>query len=129
MVGVGRSAVKLHSHVPTKHACRLPLCSLPKPKRGKKGFGGLSILFFYRRSGGLGRPKLGRGERFRRNIVSPTRTTWPTCKSDGTRSEGIRLSAVFFIFFIFVFYKNIFSFSKFTEIYPGHLAAGRQGLF
>ena len=30
-----------------------------------------------------------------------------------------------FLFFIFVFYKNIFSFSKFTEIYPDRLAAGR----
>ena len=34
-----------------------------------------------------------------------------------------------FIFFNFVFYKNIFLFSKFTEIYPGRPTAGRQGLF
>ena len=44
-----------------------------------------------------------------------------------------------FLFFIFIFYKNIFSFSKFTEIYPdrpvtgrpgpSRPAAGRQGLF
>ena len=33
-----------------------------------------------------------------------------------------------FLFFVFVFYKNIFSFSKFTEIYPRRPAAGRQGL-
>ena len=43
-----------------------------------------------------------------------------------------------FLFFIFTFYKNIFSFSKFTRIYPvcpaagrlapGRPAAGRQGL-
>ena len=33
-----------------------------------------------------------------------------------------------FLFFVFVFYKNIFSFSKFTKIYPGRPAAGRQGL-
>ena len=31
-----------------------------------------------------------------------------------------------FLFFNFVFYKNIFSFSKFTEIYPGRPAAGRS---
>ena len=36
---------------------------------------------------------------------------------------------LFFYFFIFVFYKNIFLFSKFTEIYPGRPAARRQGLF
>ena len=36
----------------------------------------------------------------------------------------------FFIFFIFnfVFYKNIFSFSKSREIYPGRPAAGRPAL-
>ena len=33
-----------------------------------------------------------------------------------------------FLFFIFVFYKNIFSIWKFIGIYPGRLAAGRQGL-
>ena len=32
-----------------------------------------------------------------------------------------------FLFFNFVFYKNIFLFSKFTEIYPGRSAAGRPG--
>ena len=32
-----------------------------------------------------------------------------------------------FIFFISVFYKNIFSIWKFTEIYPGRPAAGRLG--
>ena len=32
-----------------------------------------------------------------------------------------------FIFFISVFYKNIFSIWKFTEIYPGRPAAGRPG--
>ena len=32
-----------------------------------------------------------------------------------------------FIFFISVFYKNIFSIWKFTEIYPGRHAAGRPG--
>ena len=52
--------------------------------------------------------------------------------------ERVLLPAVF-LFFIFIFYKNIFSFSKFTEIYtdrpaagrpgPGRPAAGRQGLF
>ena len=30
-------------------------------------------------------------------------------------------------FFIFVFYKNIFSIWKFTGIYPGRPAAGRPG--
>ena len=34
-----------------------------------------------------------------------------------------------FIFFNFVFYKNIFLFSKFTGMYPGRSIAGRQGLF
>ena len=39
------------------------------------------------------------------------------------------LLAVFFIFiFFFIFYKNIFSIWKFTEIYPGRPAAGRLGL-
>src|SRR6185437_8095016 len=33
----------------------------------------------------------------------------------------------FFYFFIFVFYKNIFSIWKFTGIYPGRPAAGRPG--
>ena len=32
-----------------------------------------------------------------------------------------------FLFFNFVFYKNIFLFSKFTGIYPGRPAVGRQG--
>jgi len=32
-----------------------------------------------------------------------------------------------FIFFISVFYKNIFSIWKFTKIYPGRPAAGRPG--
>ena len=32
-----------------------------------------------------------------------------------------------FIFFISIFYKNIFSIWKFTEIYPGRPAAGRPG--
>ena len=32
-----------------------------------------------------------------------------------------------FIFYIFIFYKNIFSFSKFTGIYPGRPAAGPPG--
>ena len=34
---------------------------------------------------------------------------------------------LFFLFFIFFFYKNIFSFSKFTEIYPGRPTAERPG--
>ena len=36
---------------------------------------------------------------------------------------------LFFYFFIFVFYKNIFSIWKFTGIYPGRLAAGAAGAF
>ena len=32
-----------------------------------------------------------------------------------------------FLFFISIFYKNIFSTWKFTEIYPGRPAAGRPG--
>ena len=32
-----------------------------------------------------------------------------------------------FLFFNFIFYKNIFSFSKSREIYPGRPAAGRSG--
>ena len=43
-----------------------------------------------------------------------------------TSKKNYRDTAVF-LFFIFVFYKNIFSFSKFTEIYPGRPAAGRPG--
>ena len=34
-------------------------------------------------------------------------------------------AAAVFLFFIFVFYKNIFSIWKFTVIYPGRPAAGR----
>jgi len=34
---------------------------------------------------------------------------------------------LFFLFFISVFYKNIFSIWKFTEMYPGRPAAGWQG--
>ena len=33
-----------------------------------------------------------------------------------------------FLFFIFIFYKNIFSFSKFTEIYPGRPLPGGRDL-
>ena len=45
---------------------------------------------------------------------------------EAKRTESKR----FFYFFIFisVFYKNIFSIWKFTEIYPGRSAVGRQGL-
>ena len=32
-----------------------------------------------------------------------------------------------FLFFISVFYKNIFSIWKFIEVYPGRPAAGRPG--
>ena len=35
---------------------------------------------------------------------------------------------VVFLFFIFIFYKNIFSIWKFTEIYLGRPVIGRQGL-
>ena len=38
-----------------------------------------------------------------------------------------RRGFLIFIFFISVFYKNIFSIWKFTEIYPGRPAAGRPG--
>jgi len=41
--------------------------------------------------------------------------------------RGGQLAGAIFIFFIFIFYKNIFSFPKFTEIYPGRPAAGRPG--
>ena len=33
-----------------------------------------------------------------------------------------------FIFYIFIFYKNIFSFSKFTEIYPAAPLPGGRDL-
>ena len=49
---------------------------------------------------------------------------------DGARKkDGLAPSRAVFLFFIFVFYKNIFLFSKFTGIYPGRPAAGRQELF
>ena len=41
---------------------------------------------------------------------------------------AMRRGFFIFIFFISIFYKNIFSIWKFIEIYPGHPAAGRQGL-
>ena len=41
-----------------------------------------------------------------------------------SNSNGLaRLAFFYFLFFIFVFYKNIFSIWKFTEIYPGRTAA------
>ena len=42
-------------------------------------------------------------------------------------SIGLRSAFFIFIFFISVFYKNIFSIWKFTEVYPGRPAAGRPG--
>ena len=41
--------------------------------------------------------------------------------------DGHEFQRFFFIFFIFVFYKNIFLIWKFTGIYPGRPAAGRPG--
>ena len=35
---------------------------------------------------------------------------------------------IFFLFFIFIFYKNIFSFSKFTRIYPAAQLPGDRHL-
>ena len=40
---------------------------------------------------------------------------------------GISARFFIFMFFIFVFYKNIFSIWKFIGIYPGRPVAGRQG--
>ena len=61
-----------------------------------------------------------------------------TCHRGGHQAQ-IFGGFYIFIFFILVFYKNIFLFSKLTEIYsgrpaverpePGRPAAGRQGLF
>jgi len=48
----------------------------------------------------------------------------------GLRRRERRIEAgdfFIFLFFIFVFYKNIFLFSKLTEIYPGRPAAGWPG--
>ena len=60
-------------------------------------------------------------------------------RSRSTRPASACSGFFIFIFFNFVFYKNIFLFSKFTGIYPGRPAAGwpgpgrpaagRQGLF
>ena len=41
--------------------------------------------------------------------------------------EKMDPTSAIFLFFIFVFYKNIFSIWKFTGIYPGRPAAGRPG--
>ena len=54
--------------------------------------------------------------------------TWarsPTPKSQ--RDGRIHDEWAVFLFFISVFYKNIFSCSKFTWIYPGRPVAGRPG--
>ena len=40
---------------------------------------------------------------------------------------AMRRGFFIFLFFISIFYKNIFSICKFTEIYPGRPAAGRPG--
>ena len=42
-------------------------------------------------------------------------------------THGANTRFFYFYFFISVFYKNIFSSWKFTEIYPGRPAAGRPG--
>ena len=48
---------------------------------------------------------------------------------DNVICASLSKDAVFYFYiFYFCFYKNIFSIWKFTEIYPGHPAAGRQGL-
>ena len=62
--------------------------------------------------GTWGRPK-------ERSIHPPMVNNW-TC---GPTAADF----LFLYFFIFVFYKNIFLFSKFTGIYPGRPAAGRAG--
>ena len=46
---------------------------------------------------------------------------------DGLGQQPEWASIAIFLFFIFVFYKNIFLFSKFTEIYSGRPVAGRPG--
>ena len=50
----------------------------------------------------------------------------PKCRAPPVMGKG---DFFIFLFFNFVFYKNIFLFSKFTVIYSGRPAAGRQGLF
>ena len=78
----------------------------------------------------------------RRFCCSSCRISLGRCRRSTTghgRRMASRLHGRFFYFVIFVFYKNIFSFSKFTGIYPGRPAAGRpepgrpaagrQGLF
>ena len=61
--------------------------------------------------------------------VAPSRTThtgaplWARVEADPARRDFF-----IFLFFIFVFYKNIFSFSKFTEIYPAALLPGGRDL-
>ena len=45
----------------------------------------------------------------------------------GANQQGGRERFFIFIFFISVFYKNIFSIWKFTKVYPGRPAAGRPG--
>ena len=53
---------------------------------------------------------------------SPPRPTRPA-----TRAPPLPFPSAIFLFFVFVFYKNIFLFSKFTEIYSGRPVAGRPG--
>ena len=45
----------------------------------------------------------------------------------GWKLLGAQSVLAVFLFFIFLFYKNIFSIWKFTGIYPGCSAAGRPG--
>ena len=66
--------------------------------------------------------------RTRRQRAKPA-AGWPVCLGAGLKMRWATSGAFFiFIFFISIFYKNIFSIWKFTEVYPARPAAGRQGL-
>ena len=68
---------------------------------------------------------------FHNSGVYPLQPIWAKrCPWSKPRCARIKLAHVggaVFLFFIFVFHKNTFSFSKFTGIYPGRPAAGRPG--
>ena len=54
-------------------------------------------------------------------------TSCVQCRAEPTSPTPHECGFFIFLFFNFIFYKNIFLFSKFTGIYPGRPAAERPG--
>ena len=62
-----------------------------------------------------------------RQLVTLKRGSYTSPELQNLDPSSEELALFLFTFFNFVFYKNIFSFSKFTGIYPGRPAVGRPG--